>query len=71
MSYPPTNPGYPAPQQSGGYGGPAGPPYPAPAAGPTKTPVYLTAGVVLLGLVAYLASFGPLLSINTDIGPFG
>ena len=71
MSYPPTNPGYPAPQQSGGYGGPAGPPYPAPAAGPTKTPVYLTAGVVLLGLVAYLASFGPLLNINTDIGPFG
>jgi hypothetical protein len=24
-----------------------------------------------LGLAAYLASFGPLLSINTDIGPFG
>ncbi len=34
-------------------------------------PVYLTAAVVALGLAAYLASFGPLLTINTDIGPFG
>lgn len=71
MSYPPANQGYPAPQQPGGYGGPVGPSYPAPVAGPAKTPVYLTVAVVLLGLVAYLASFGPLLSINTDIGPFG
>ncbi len=71
MSYPPPNQGYPAPQQPGGYGGPVGPSYPAPVAGPAKTPVYLTVGVVVLGLVAYLASFGPLLSINTDIGPFG
>ncbi len=33
--------------------------------------MYLTVGVVVLGLAAYLASFGPLLSINADIGPFG
>ena len=33
--------------------------------------MYLTAGVVALGLAAYLASFGPLLSINTNVGPFG
>ncbi len=75
MTYPPTNPGYPAPQQTGGYGGPVGPSYPAPAPvaapGPSKTPVYLTVAVLVLGLAAYLASFGPLLSINTDIGPFG
>jgi len=71
MTYPPTNPGYPAPQQPGPYGAPAVPAYPAPAAGPNKMPMYLTAGVVGLGLAAYLASFGPLLSINTDIGPFG
>lgn len=71
MSYPPANQGFPPPQQPGGYGGPVGPSYPAPVAGPAKTPVYLTGAVVLLGLVAYLASFGPLLSINTDIGPFG
>ena len=67
MTYPPANPGYPAPQP-GGYGGPAGP---APAVGPGKAPTYLTAAVVGLGLAAYLASFGPLLSINADIGPFG
>lgn len=69
MTYPPSNPGYPAPQPPG-YGAPA-PSYPAPAAGPNRLPVYLTAAVVGLGLAAYLASFGPLLTINTDIGPFG
>lgn len=69
MTYPPTTPGYPAPQQPGGYPAPA---YPGRApAGPSKLPVYLTAAVAALGLAAYLASFGPLLSINTDIGPFG
>lgn len=77
MTYPPTTPGFPAPQrpggaspQPGGYGPPA---YPGPAApaGPSKLPAYLTAAVAALGLAAYLASFGPLLSINTDIGPFG
>lgn len=68
MTYPPANPGYPAPQQPGGYGVPS---VPAPTAGQGKAPAYLTVGVVVLGLAAYLASFGPLLSINTDIGPFG
>ena len=67
MTYPPANPGYPAPQ-SVGFGGPAGP---APAAGPGKAPTYLSAAVVGLGLAAYLASFGPLLSLNADVGPFG
>ncbi len=71
MTYPSSNPGYPAPQQPGGYGVPAGPAYPVPAAETAKTPVYFTWGVVVLGLAAYLASFGPLLSINADIGPFG
>lgn len=71
MTYPPTNPGYPAPQQPGGYGAPAGGPYAASSAGSNKMPMFLTVGVVALGLAAYLASFGPLLSINTDIGPFG
>lgn len=68
MTYP-TNPGYPAPQQPGGYS----PSYPAPAAagGASKAPGYLTAAVAGLGLAAYLASFGPLLKINADIGPFG
>ncbi|MEZ5131376.1 MAG: DUF5336 domain-containing protein [Mycobacterium sp.] len=72
---PPTGPGYPTPQQPVGYGAPVPPSYSAPVAarptGPAKSPAYLTLGVVVLGLAAYLASFGPLLSINTDIGPFG
>lgn len=68
MTYPPATPGYPAPQQPGGYSGPAGP---GPSAGTGKPPTYLTAAVVGLGLAAYLASFGPLLSINTEMGPFG
>jgi hypothetical protein len=33
--------------------------------------MFLSVGVVVLGLAAYLASFGPLLSLNADIGPFG
>lgn len=71
MTYPPANPGYPAPQQPGGYGIPAGPtPGPA-AADARKVPGYLAVAVVVLGMAAYLASFGPLLSISTDIGPFG
>ena len=71
MTYPSLNPGYPAPQQSGGYGAPAAGPYAAAATGSNKMPMFLTAGAVVFGLAAYLASFGPLLSINTDIGPFG
>lgn len=80
MSYPPinpgppNNPGFPAPQQPGGYGVPGGPPaapsYPAPA-GASKMPSLLSGAVAALGLAAYLASFGPLLRINADIGPFG
>jgi hypothetical protein len=66
MSYPPSNQGYPLPQQPGGYP----PPYGRPA-GPSRLPGSLTAAVVALGLAAYLASFGPLLRINADIGPFG
>ena len=77
MTYPPTPPtnqGYPAPQPSGGYPAPAAPSYPvqpAAPAGPSKAPTYLTAAVALLGLGAYLAGFGPLFSIKSDIGPFG
>lgn len=70
MTYPPSNQGYPAPQQSGGYPPPGAPSYGPPAA-PSRLPVYLSAAVAALGLAAYLASFGPLLRINADIGPFG
>lgn len=73
MTYPPTpptNPGYPAPQPPAGYPAPVATQYPVPA-GPSKMPAYLTAAVAALGLGAYLAGFGPLFSIKSDIGPFG
>lgn len=68
MTYPPTSPGYPVPQQPAGYGAP---PAPQPAPGPSRLPAYLAGTVLGLGLLAYLASFGPQLSISTDMGPFG
>jgi hypothetical protein len=69
MTYQPPNPGYPAPQQPAGYG--VAPVPVARPAGPSKLPAYLTAGVGVLGLLAYLFSFGPLFNINTSMGPFG
>lgn len=70
MSYPPTNPGYPQTQPPGPYGAPA--PSFAPAeAGPSKLPLYLTIAVVVLGLAAYLASFGPVFTVSAELGPFG
>lgn len=70
MTYPPTNPGYPPQQPPGPYGPPA--PSFAPAeAGPSKLPLYLNVAVVVLGLAAYLASFGPILTIKAELGPFG
>ena len=71
MTYPPTNPGYPAPQQPGGYGPASAPSYQAAPAGPNRLPSLLAGAGAGLGLAAYLASFGPLLKINADIGPFG
>ena len=70
MTYQPPNPGYPAPQPPG-YGAPVTPPPGYPAAGPSKLPAYLSVSVVVLGLLAYLFSFGPLFNINTSLGPFG
>jgi uncharacterized membrane protein len=65
MSYPPTNPGYPQTQPPAPYGAP-----PA-EAGPSKLPLYLTVAVVVLGLAAYLASFGPVFTVSAELGPFG
>ena len=33
--------------------------------------MYLTAAVVVLGLAAYLASFGPVFTVSAELGPFG
>jgi hypothetical protein len=66
MTYPPASPGYPASPPPGGY-----PTYPAPAPARNRIPLYLTGAVFALGLAAYFSSFGPLLTINANIGPFG
>lgn len=71
MSYQPHNPGYSGPQQPAAYGAPAVRPPGVRAEGPSRLPGYLTGAVVVLGLFAYLASFGPLFNINASMGPFG
>ena len=70
MSYPPTNPGYPQTQPPGPYGAP-GPSFAPAEAGPSKLPLYLTIAVVVMGLAAYLASFGPVFTVSAELGPFG
>lgn len=72
MTYQPPNPGYSGPQPPPGYGAlPPGRPAVVGADGPGKAPAYLTGAVAVLGLFAYLASFGPLFNLNTSMGPFG
>jgi len=70
MTYPPTNPGYQPSQPPGSYGA-STPSFAKAEGGPSKLPLYLTAAVVVLGLAAYLASFGPMFTISSDLGPFG
>lgn len=74
MTYSPGNPGYPPVQSRAPYG-PAGvPPTPSFAKtgdGAGKIQIYLTAAVVVLGLTAYLASFGTLFTSSGQTGPFG
>ena len=68
MTYPPNNPGYQVPQPPAGYAAPGASQQSAP--GPNRLPAYLAGTVLGLGLLAYLASFGPQLSISTEMGPF-
>ena len=57
MTYSSGGPGYPGGQQPGGYA----PTSQLPKAddGPSKLPLYLLGGAAILGLAAYLLSFGP------------
>lgn len=71
MTYPPGSPGYPSGQQASGSYGAA-----APAAAPTepgesKLGLYLAIAVAALGLLAYLFSFGPMFTYNSEIGGSG
>jgi hypothetical protein len=73
MSYPPGGPGYPPAQQpTNHYSAPTQqfgkPPEAAPVGpeGPSQLPLYLTVAVAVLGLAAYLSSFGPMFTANAD-----
>ena len=69
MTYSPGSPGnsgYPP----GSYGAPSPSYAPVAEAGPSKLPQYLNIAVVLLGLGAYVAAFGPVFTASTNVGPF-
>lgn len=69
MTYPPGSSGYPPAQQPPGSYGSSSPSFAKPEdAGPSKLPLYLSIGVVVLGLAAYLSSFGPLYDIDSPLG---
>ena len=75
MTYPPGSPGYPPAQQpTTQFAAPTqqfgkvdtNPPATSPTSNeaPSKLPLYLIAGVAVLGLAVYLSSFGPLFRIS-------
>ncbi|GAA1676018.1 34 kDa antigenic protein [Mycolicibacterium murale] len=76
MTYSPGNPpggGFPPAQppgsySSGSYTAPTQSFAPATEPGP-KLPLYLSAAVVVLGLAAYLSSFGPVFTSSAELGP--
>lgn len=72
MTYSPGSPGssgYPSAQPPGSYGAPAA--YtPAAESGPSKLPLYLSVAVAVLGLIAYLLTFGPMFTLSAEVGPF-
>ncbi|CAN5216172.1 DUF5336 domain-containing protein [soil metagenome] len=73
MTYPPGNQpgagGFPPAQPPGSYGAPTQSFGPAAEPGPSKLPLYLSVAVVVLGLAAYLSSFGPVFNASADLGP--
>ena len=69
MTYSPGSPGssgYPP----GSYGAPSPSYAPVADPGPSTLPHYLNIAVVLLGLGAYVAAFGPVFTASTNLGPF-
>jgi hypothetical protein len=66
MTYSSGGPGYPGAQPPGGYAPTTQ--LPKVDDGPSKLPLYLLAGVAILGLAAYLLSFGPAWKSSTASG---
>ena len=62
MTYPPGNPGYPPAQSPGSYGAPAASSFGKSENADSNLKHYLTIGVAVLGVLAYLASYFPMVS---------
>ena len=62
MTYPPGNPGYPPAQSPGSYGAPAASSFAKSGDADSNLKHYLTIAVAVLGVLAYLASYFPMVS---------
>ncbi len=62
MTYPPGSPGYPPAQSPGSYGASSAPSFTKSDDGESNLKLYLTIGVVALGLASYLLSYGPMIT---------
>src|ERR1700712_1219291 len=62
MTYPPGNPGYPPAQSPGSYGAPAPSSFAKSGDADSNLKHYLTIAVAVLGVLAYLASYFPMVS---------
>jgi len=62
MTYPPGNPGYQPAQSPGSYGATAAPSFTKSGDSESNLKVYLTVGVLALGLAIYLVSYGPMIT---------
>ncbi|OBJ60251.1 DUF5336 domain-containing protein [Mycobacterium sp. 1423905.2] len=70
MTYSPGSPGYPSGQPTSSFGA-STPSFAKTDDGQSKLPLYLNIAVVALGLAAYLASFGPLFTVSSELGSGG
>lgn len=66
MTYSSGNSGYQSAQPSSGSSGPS---FAKSGDQEGKLPRYLTIAVVVLGLLAYFLSYGPVINVNSDAGP--
>jgi hypothetical protein len=62
MTYPPGSPGYPSAQSPGSYGASSTPSFAKSEDGESNLKLLLTASVVVLGVLSYLLSFGPMIT---------
>jgi hypothetical protein len=62
MTYSPGSPGYPPAQSPGGYGASSTPSFTKSDDGESNLKVYLSIGVLALGLASYLLSYGPMIT---------